>query len=154
MLAYVIFTSFFTFPELGFPVRIYLRCLLQFICCYFVFHLLVVSFCLLIRFQEWTYGSNKTGKKHELRKGMFRYAVLVKLPDIIERVQNRAQRYQEAPISTRCEKNHGMELRSKLFTNIKEPESRLRHLVPSTRSQAHGRSLRNKDRPSSHKLQN
>ena len=41
-----------------------------------------------------------------------------------------------------------MELCSKLFTKIKEPESRLRHLVPPTRSQAHGRSLRNKDRPS------
>ena len=41
-----------------------------------------------------------------------------------------------------------MELCSKLFTKIKEPASRLRHLVPPTRSQAHGRSLRNKDRPS------
>ena len=41
-----------------------------------------------------------------------------------------------------------MELCSKLFTKINEPESRLRHLVPPTRSQAHGRSLRNKDRPS------
>ena len=30
---------------------------------------------------------------------------------------------------------------SKLFTKIKEPESRLRHLVPPTQSQVHGRSL-------------
>ena len=38
-----------------------------------------------------------------------------------------------------------MELCSNLFTKIKEPEPRLRHLVPPTRAQAHGRSLRNKD---------
>ena len=61
-----------------------------------------------------------------------------------------ALHYQEALATTGCVPLHTrrMELCSKLFTKIKEPESRLRHLVPPTRSQAHGRSLRNKDRPS------
>ena len=81
----------------------------------------------------------------------------VKLSDSIERVQKRALRiifsalhYQEALATTGCVSLHTrrMELCSKLFTKIKEPESRLRHLVPPTRSQAHGRSLRDKDRPS------
>ena len=85
-------------------------------------------------------------------------ALPVKLSDSIERVQKRALRiifpalhYQEALATT----GHGvslhtrrMELCSKLFTKIKEPESRLRHLVSPIRSQAQGRSLRNKDRPS------
>ena len=86
-------------------------------------------------------------------------ALPVKLLDsIVERVQKRALRiifpalhYQQAFIATTgCVSLHTrrMELCSKLFTKIKEPESRLRHLVPPTRSQAHGRSLRNKDRPS------
>ena len=84
-------------------------------------------------------------------------ALPVKLSDSIERVQKRALRiifpalhYQEALATTGCVSLHTrrMELCSKLFTKIKEPESRLRHLVPPTRSQAHGRSLRNKDRPS------
>ena len=84
-------------------------------------------------------------------------ALPVKLSDSIERVQKRALRiifpalhYQEALATTGCVPLHTrrMELCSKLFTKIKEPESRLRHLVPPTRSQAHGRSLRNKDRPS------
>ena len=58
--------------------------------------------------------------------------------------------YQEALATTGCVSLHTkrMELCSKLFTKIKELKSRLRHLVPPTRSQAHGRSLRNKDRPS------
>ena len=81
----------------------------------------------------------------------------VKLSDSIERVQKRALRiifpalhYQEALATTGCVSLHTrrMELCSKLFTKIKEPEFRLRHLVPPTRSQAQGRSLRNKDRPS------
>ena len=80
-------------------------------------------------------------------------ALPVKLSDSIERVQKRALRiifpalhYQEASATTACVPLHTrrMELCSKLFTKIKEPESRLRHLVPPTRSQAHGRSLRNK----------
>ena len=80
-------------------------------------------------------------------------AVSVKLSDSIERVQKRALRiifpalhYQEALATTGCVSLHTrrMELCSKLFTKIKEPESRLRHLVPPTRSQAHGCSLRNK----------
>ena len=84
-------------------------------------------------------------------------ALPVKLSDSIERVQKRALciifpalHYQEALAATGCVSLHTrrMELCSKLFTKIKEPESRLRHLVPPTRSQAHGRSLRNKDRPS------
>ena len=81
----------------------------------------------------------------------------VKLSDSIERVQKRALRiiypalhYQEALVTTGCVslQTRRKELCSKLFTKITEPESRLRHLVPPTRSQAHGRSLRNKDRPS------
>ena len=58
--------------------------------------------------------------------------------------------YQEALATTGCVPLHTrrMELCSKLFTKIKDPESRLRHLVPPTQSQVHGRSLRNKDRPS------
>ena len=84
-------------------------------------------------------------------------ALPIKLPDSIERVQKWALRiifpalhYQEALATTGCVSLHTkrMELCSKLFTKIKEPESRLRHLVPPTRSQAHGRSLCNKDRPS------
>ena len=84
-------------------------------------------------------------------------ALPVKLSDSIERVQKRALRiifpalhYQEALATTGCASLHTrrMELCSKLFTKINEPESRLCHLVPLTRSQAHGRSLRNKDRPS------
>ena len=61
-----------------------------------------------------------------------------------------ALHYQQALATNGCVPLHTrrMELCSKLFTKIKEPESRLRHLVPPTRSQAHGRSLRNKDRPS------
>ena len=81
----------------------------------------------------------------------------VKLSDSIERVQKRALRiifpalhYQEALATTGCVPLHTrrMELCSKLVTKIKEPESRLRLLVPPTRSQAHSHSLRNKDRPS------
>ena len=80
-------------------------------------------------------------------------ALPVKLSDSIERVQKRALRiifpalhYQQALATTGCVSLHTrrMELCSKLFTKIKEPESRLRHLVPPTRSQAHGRSLRKK----------
>ena len=57
-----------------------------------------------------------------------------------------ALHYQQALATTGCVSLHTrrMELCSKLFTKIKEPESHLRHLVPSTRSQAHGHSLRNK----------
>ena len=78
------------------------------------------------------------------------------LSDSIERVQKRALRIifpvlhnQEALATTGCVSLHTkrMELCSKLFTKIKELKSRLCHLVPPTRSQAHGRSLRNKDRP-------
>ena len=81
----------------------------------------------------------------------------VKLSDSIEPVQKRALRitfpalhYQEALATTGCVSLYArrMELCSKIFTKINEPESRLCHLVPLTRSQAHGRSLRNKDRPS------
>ena len=87
-------------------------------------------------------------------------ALPVKLSDSIERVQKRALRiifpvlrYQEALATTGCVPLHTrrMELCSKLFTKIKEPESRLRHLVPPTRSQAQGRAApfaTNKDRPS------
>jgi len=84
-------------------------------------------------------------------------ALAVKLSHSIERVQKRALRiifpvlhYQEALATTGCVSLHTrrMELCSKLFTKIKEPEFRLRHLVPPTRSQVHGRSLYNKDRPS------
>ena len=84
-------------------------------------------------------------------------ALPVKLSDSIERVQKRALciifaalHYQEALATTGCVSLHTrrMELCSKLFTKIKEPESCLRHLVPSTRSQAHGHSLCNKNRPS------
>ena len=84
-------------------------------------------------------------------------ALPVKLSDSIERVQKRALciifpalHYQEALATTGCLSLHTrrMELCSKLFTKIKEPESRLRHLVPLSRSQALGHSLRNKDRPS------
>ena len=84
-------------------------------------------------------------------------ALPVKLSDSIERVQKRALRiiyptlhYQQALVTSGCVSLHTRrkELCSKLFTKIKEPESCLRHLVPLTRSQAHGRSLRNKDRPS------
>ena len=84
-------------------------------------------------------------------------ALPVKLSDSIERVQKRALRiifpalhYQEALTTTGCVPlyTRRMELCSKLVTKIKEPESRLRHLVPPTRSQAHSHSLRNKDRPS------
>ena len=61
-----------------------------------------------------------------------------------------ALHYQEALATTGCVPLHTrrMELCSKLVTKIKEPESRLRLLVPPTRSQAHSHSLRNKDRPS------
>ena len=47
-----------------------------------------------------------------------------------------ALHYQEALATTGCVPLHTrrMELCSKLFTKIKEPESRLRHLVPPTRS--------------------
>ena len=78
----------------------------------------------------------------------------IKLSDSIERVQKRALRiifpalhYQEALATTGSVSLHTrrMELCSNLFTKIKEPEPRLRHLVPPTRAQAHGRSLRNKD---------
>ena len=64
--------------------------------------------------------------------------------------RDKSTMYQEALATTGCISLHTrrMELCSKLFTKIKAPESRLRHLVPPTRSQAHGRSLRNKDRPS------
>ena len=84
-------------------------------------------------------------------------ALPVKLSDSIERVQKRALsiifpalHYQEALATTGCASLHTRrrELCSKLFTKINEPESRLCHLVPLTRSQAHCRSLRNKDRPS------
>ena len=63
-----------------------------------------------------------------------------------------ALHYQQALATNGCVPLHTrrMELFSKLFTKIKEPESRLRHLVPPTRSQAHGRSLHYKD---SHPLQ-
>ena len=80
-------------------------------------------------------------------------ALTVKLSHSIERVQKRALRiifpalhYQEALATTACVPLHTrrMELCSKLFTKINAPESRLRHLVPPTRSQAHGRSLRKK----------
>ena len=90
-------------------------------------------------------------------------ALPVKLSDSIERVQKRALRiifpalhYQEALATTGCVSRHTrrMELCSKLFTKIKEPESRLRHLVPPTRSQAHGCSLRNKKQTIPYKLQN
>ena len=58
--------------------------------------------------------------------------------------------YQEALATSGCVSFHTrrMELCCKLFTKIKELESRLRHLVPPTRSQAHGHSFGNKDRPS------
>ena len=61
-----------------------------------------------------------------------------------------ALHYQEALATTGCVSLHTrrMELCSKLFTKINELESRLCHLVPMTLSQAHGHSLRNKDRPS------
>ena len=61
-----------------------------------------------------------------------------------------AVHYQEALATTGCVPLHTrrIELCIKLFTKIKKPESRLRHVVPPTRSQAHGCSLRNKDRPS------
>ena len=84
-------------------------------------------------------------------------ALLVKLSDSIERVQKRALRiifsvlhYQEALATIGCVSLHTrrMELCSKLFTKINEPVSRLRNLVPPARSQALGRSVRNKDRPS------
>ena len=85
-------------------------------------------------------------------------AIPIKLSDSIERVQKRALciifpalHYQEALATTRvCITSHTqkMELCSKLFTKIKEPECRLCHLVPPTRSQVQSRSLRNKDRPS------
>jgi len=84
-------------------------------------------------------------------------ALPVRLSDSIERVQMRALRiifpalhYQETLATIGCVSLHTrrMELCSKLFTKINEPELRLRHLVPPTRSQAHGRSLRKKDRPS------
>ena len=84
-------------------------------------------------------------------------ALPVKLPDSIERVQKRALciifpalHYQEALATTGCVSLHTrrMELCSKLFTKIKEPESHLCHLVPPTWSQAHGHFFRNKDRPS------
>ena len=88
---------------------------------------------------------------------MWHNALPVKLSYSIERVQKRALRimfparhYQEALATPGCVSLHTrrMELCSKLFTKINKPEFRLRHLVPPTRSQAHGRSLRNKDRPS------
>ena len=62
----------------------------------------------------------------------------------------RSGRCQKALATTWCVSLHTrrMEFCSKLFTKINEPESHLRHLVPLTRSQAQGRSLRNKDRPS------
>ena len=84
-------------------------------------------------------------------------ALPVKLSDSIDRVQKRALRiifpalhYQKALATTRCVSLHTtrMELCSKLFTKIKEPESRPRHPVPPTRLLVHGYSLRNKDRPS------
>ena len=84
-------------------------------------------------------------------------ALPIKLSDSIEWVQKQALRiifpvlhYQEALATTGCVPLHTRrtELCSKLFTKIKEPESCLCHLVPLTRSQAHGRSLHNKDRPS------
>ena len=84
-------------------------------------------------------------------------ALPVKLSDSIERVQKRALRiifpalhYQEALATTGSVSLHTrrMELCTKLFTKMKEPESCLRHRAPPTRSQAHGRSLRNKNRPS------
>ena len=84
-------------------------------------------------------------------------ALRVKLSDSIKRVQKRALciifpalHYQEALATTGCVSLHTrrIELCSELFTKIKQPESRLRHLVPSSRSQALGHSLRNKDRPS------
>ena len=84
-------------------------------------------------------------------------ALPVKISDSIERVQKRALRitfpalhYQEALATTGCVSLHTrrMELCSKLFTKINEPESRLHHLVPQTRLQVHGLCLRNKDRPS------
>ena len=87
---------------------------------------------------------------------MWHNTLPVKLSDSIKRVQKRAQRiifralhYQEALVTTGRVSLHArrMELCSKLFTKIKEPESRLCLLVPPTRSKAHGRSLRNKDRP-------
>ena len=58
--------------------------------------------------------------------------------------------YQEALATTGCVSLHTkkMELCSKLLTKIKEPESRLCHLVPPTRSQVQSHSFRNKDRPS------
>ena len=71
-------------------------------------------------------------------------ALPVKLSDSIERVQKRALRvifpalhYQEALATTGCVSLHTRRMRlcSKLFTKIKEHESRLRHLVPPTRSQ-------------------
>ena len=74
-------------------------------------------------------------------------ALPIKLPNSIERVQKRLLRiifpalhYQEALATTGCVSLHTrrMELCSKLFTKIKEPESHLRHLVPPTRSQVHG----------------
>ena len=83
-------------------------------------------------------------------------AIPIKLSDSIERVQKRALciivpalHCQEALATTGCVSLHTkkMELCSKLFTKIKEPESRLCHLVPPTRSQVHSRSLRNKERP-------
>ena len=81
----------------------------------------------------------------------------VKLSDSIERVQKRALHiifpalhYHEALATSGCVPLHTrrMELCRKLFTKIKEPKSRLCHLVLPTRSQVHGHSLRNKDRPS------
>ena len=81
-------------------------------------------------------------------------ALPVKLSDSIERVQKRALRiifpalhYQEALATTGCVPLHIRRSVAKLFTKIKEPEPRLRHLVPPTRSQALGRSLHNKERP-------
>ena len=88
---------------------------------------------------------------------VWHHTLPVKLSDSIERVQKRALRiifpmlhYQEALATTGCVPLHTrrMELCSKLFTKIKEPESCLCHLVPPTPSQVHGHSLRNKDRPS------
>ena len=76
----------------------------------------------------------------------------VKLSHSIERVRIifPALHYQEALATTGCVSLHTrrMELCSKLFRKINEPVFRLRHLVPPTRLQAHGRSLRNKNRPS------
>ena len=83
-------------------------------------------------------------------------ALPVKLSDSIERVRKRALciifpalHCQEALATTGCVSLHTrrMELCSKLFTKIKDPESRPRHLVPQTRSQEHCCSLHNKDRP-------